>query len=65
MNEWGVTDTKLLMELYKKNISKVGLERTFRTKSKMFEHIANVLSDMLNITRSAEQCHNRYIATFS
>lgn len=61
MNEWGVNDTKLLMELYKKNISKVGLERTFRTKSKMFEHIANAISDALNITRTAEQCHNRYI----
>lgn len=59
MNEWGDDDTKLLMELYKNNISKVGLERTFRTKLKMFEHIANVLSDTLNITRTAEQCVNR------
>ncbi|VVC28884.1 Hypothetical protein CINCED_3A010627 [Cinara cedri] len=64
MNEWGVNDTKLLMELYKKNITKVGLERTFRTKSKMFEHIANVVSDTLNITRTAEQCHNRYKTVF-
>lgn len=61
MNEWGVEDTKLLMDLYRKNISKVGLERTFRTKLKMFEHIANVITDILNITRTAEQCLNRYI----
>lgn len=60
MNEWGVDDTKLLMELYKKNISKVGLERTFRTKLKMFEYIANAINNMLNITRTAEQCLNRY-----
>lgn len=59
MNEWGDHDTKLLMDLYRKNISKVGLERTFRTKLKMFEHIATVLSDILNITRTAEQCLNR------
>lgn len=59
MNEWGIDDTKLLMELYRKNISKVGLERTFRTKLKMFEHIANVISDLLNINRTAEQCLNR------
>lgn len=50
------------MELYKKNILKVGLERTFRTKLKMFEHIANTISNALNITRTAEQCLNRYIA---
>jgi len=60
MNEWGVDDTKLLMDLYKKNISKVGLERTFRTKLKMFEHIANSINNILNITRTAEQCLNRY-----
>lgn len=64
MNEWGVDDTKLLMELYRKNISKVGLERTFRTKLKMFEHIANALSDILNIHRSAEQCLNRFLFLF-
>lgn len=62
VNEWGDNDTKLLMELYKKNILKVGLERTFRTKLKMFEHIANTISNTLNITRTAEQCLNRYIA---
>lgn len=61
MNEWGVDDTKLLMDMYRKNISKVGLERTFRTKLKMFEHIANAISNTLNITRTAEQCLNRYI----
>lgn len=59
MNEWGHNDTKLLMEMYRKNISKVGLERTFRTKLKMFEHIANVISNTLNIARTAEQCLNR------
>ncbi|XP_050443149.1 uncharacterized protein LOC126847121 isoform X2 [Adelges cooleyi] len=59
-NEWGVEDTRLLMDLYKKNISKVGLHRTFRTKLKMFEFISKSLSDMLHITRSAEQCINRY-----
>ncbi|XP_060879017.1 uncharacterized protein LOC132951245 isoform X1 [Metopolophium dirhodum] len=64
MNEWGVDDTKLLMDLYKKNISKVGLERTFRTKLKMFEHIANSINNILNITRTAEQCLNRYKTIF-
>lgn len=61
MNEWGVDDTKLLLELYSENITKVGLERTYRTKFKMFEHIAEAISDNLNITRTAEQCLNRYI----
>lgn len=51
------------MELYRKNIPKVGLERTFRTKLKMFEHIANSISSTLNITRTAEQCLNRYVVT--
>uniref|UniRef100_A0A2S2QEI9 Myb-like domain-containing protein n=1 Tax=Sipha flava TaxID=143950 RepID=A0A2S2QEI9_9HEMI len=64
ISEWGIDDTKLLMELYRKNISKVGLERTFRTKLKMFEHIATVISDILNITRTAEQCLNRYKTIF-
>lgn len=63
-NEWGIEDTKLLMELYKKNISKVGLERTFRTKLKMFEYIADTINNILNITRTAEQCLNRYKTIF-
>jgi len=63
INEWGEDDTKLLMELYRKNIPKVGLERTFRTKLKMFEHIANSISSTLNISRTAEQCLNRYDVT--
>lgn len=50
------------MELYKENITKVGLERTFRTKLKMFEYIANTLSATLHITRTAEQCLNRYLS---
>lgn len=65
MSEWGGDDTKLLMDLYKKNISKVGLERTFRTKLKMFEHIATVISDVLSITRTAEQCLNRLIKLYN
>jgi len=64
LNEWGVDDTKLLMELYRKNISKVGLERTFRTKLKMFEYIADTINNILNITRTAEQCLNRYKTIF-
>lgn len=60
MNEWAVDDTRLLMDMYKQNISKVGLERTYRTKLKMFEYIANVISSTLNIERTAEQCLNRY-----
>ncbi|XP_050521844.1 uncharacterized protein LOC126894691 isoform X2 [Daktulosphaira vitifoliae] len=59
-NEWSVDDTKLLMELYKKNISKVGLHRTFRTKIKMFEFISKSINETLHINRSAEQCINRY-----
>lgn len=57
--EWSQYETRILMDLYRRNVTQVGPTKKFKSKKEMFMYIAQTISSKLNITRSAHQCENR------
>lgn len=62
--EWSPYETKMLMDLYRRNVTQVGPMKKFKSKKEMFNFIANTISTRLNISKSAHQCENRYYKDF-
>lgn len=57
--EWSQYETRILMDMYRRNVTQVGPTKKFKSKKEMFMYIAQSISTKLNIIRSAHQCENR------
>uniref|UniRef100_V5HSZ1 Uncharacterized protein n=1 Tax=Ixodes ricinus TaxID=34613 RepID=V5HSZ1_IXORI len=58
--EWGDTDTKVLLDYYKRYLPQIGPFKTFRSKREMYKKIAKDILRLTGHTRTPEQCENRY-----
>ncbi|CAH1102965.1 unnamed protein product [Psylliodes chrysocephalus] len=58
--EWTEAETKLLLDLYEENISRVGPMKKYKNKKNMWQDVSNIINKTIKINRTALQVENRY-----
>lgn len=58
--KWERDETNYLLELYRKYIKQVGIEKRFRTKKMMWTHIASLIKQKYKISPNATQVESRF-----
>ncbi|XP_050441748.1 uncharacterized protein LOC126846416 isoform X2 [Adelges cooleyi] len=60
LTEWKPEEVKLMLSNYKKYITDVGKDKTFKSKKEMWNNIAKNISDTFNVTRTPTQCMTKF-----
>ncbi|XP_046492164.1 uncharacterized protein [Neodiprion pinetum] len=58
--KWDDHDTKMMLDLYAENLNHVGPFKKFKTKKKMWEHIAVDISTTFSKYVNGQQCESRF-----